>query len=644
MKKSAQQIGRRRFLRAFPAAVAAGVTLPRVGIAQGRGAAAGQGRGGAPPRFGKEVLKCAEQIAGLDFTDAEEEAALRGVSGNLTSYEQLRKIDIPADTEPAITFRPYLPGKQPAGYSTRNARLTIAKPARVTVSSALEDLAFEPIPVLASLIESRRITSTDLTRMYLARLKRYGDPLHCVVTLTEELALTQAANADKDIKAGRYRGPLHGIPWGAKDLFDTKGIRTTWGAKPYENRVPDVDATIVERLRDAGAVLCAKLSMGALAQGGVWFGGSTRNPWAPDGSSSGSSAGPGAATAAGLVAFAIGTETRGSIISPSSTCGVVGLRPTYGRVSRYGAMALSWTMDKIGPMCRRVEDCAIVFNAMYGADGRDETVVDAPFTWNPDVPLSSLKIGYVAREFEPAPPNPTADAGRGGADTGRGADAGRGGGGRGGVSPEEARQRAEARLKLLKDALDVMRAAGAKLEPIELPDFQTNTLNFILSSEGAAAFDDATRDRRLDQMNANGTTSGSSWPNTFRTHRFVPAVEYIRAQRARTLLMRQMDALMSKYDVFLSPTGSASLGITNLTGHPALCLKAGFVAEQPIALMITGRLYDEATVLRVALAYERATKWHTMNPALDENLKKMKPTAAGQDRLEGRDGQEGLDI
>jgi len=641
MKQSAQQIGRRRFLQAVPAAVAAGVTLPAAtsSVAGAAAPAALQGRGGAPPRFGKEVLKCAEQIAGLEFTDAEEEAIVRQVSGNLTSYEQLRKIDIPLDTEPAITFRPCLPGKQPAGHSTRNAKLPIAKPTRITVSAALEDLAFEPIPVLASLIESRKITSTDLTGMYLGRLKRYGDPLHCVVTLTEDLALAQAANADKDLKAGRYRGPLHGLPWGAKDLFDTKGIKTTWGAKPFENRVPDVDATIVERLRDAGAVLCAKLSMGALAQGGVWFGGSTRNPWAPDGSSSGSSAGPGAATAAGLVVFAVGTETRGSIISPSSTCGVVGLRPTYGRVSRYGAMALSWTMDKIGPMCRRVEDCAIVFNAIYGADGRDETVVDAPFTWNPDVPLSSVKIGYVAREFEPAPPNPAADAGRGGADAGRGG--GRGGGGRGGgLTPEEAQKRAAERLKLLKDALEVMRAAGAKLEPIELPDFQTNTLNFILSAEGAAAFDDATRDRRLDQMNANGTAFGSSWPNTFRTHRFVPAVEYIRAQRARTLLMRQMDALMSKYDVFLSSTSSASLGITNLTGHPALCLKCGFVAEQPQALMITGRLYDEATLLRVALAYERATKWHAMNPALDENLKKMKPSTAGQD---GRDELEGLE-
>jgi Asp-tRNA(Asn)/Glu-tRNA(Gln) amidotransferase A subunit family amidase len=615
MKKS-QQIGRRGFMKAVPAAVAVSVTLPKIaaGTTRPKAAIPQGGRGGPAPRFGKDVLKGAEQVAGLDFTDAEEEAALRGVSGNLTSYEQLRKIDVPLDTEPAMTFRPYLPGKQPAGHSTRNAKIAIAKPARVAVSSSLEDLAFEPIGVLASLIESRKITSTDLTKMYLGRLKRYGEPLHCVVTLTEDLALAQAANADKELKAGRYRGPLHGIPWGAKDLFDTKGIKTTWGAKPFEDRVPDIDATIVERLREAGAVLCAKLSMGSLAQGGVWFGGSTRNPWSPDSTSSGSSAGPGAATSAGLVAFAIGTETRGSIISPASTCGVVGLRPTYGRVSRYGAMALSWTMDKIGPLCRRVEDCAIVLNAIYGADHRDETVVDAPFTWNPDVPLSSLKIGYVKREFELAPPNPNAPAFGGGG----------GGGGRGGLTPEEARKRAEERNKVLNDALDALRAAGAKLEPIELPDFQTNTINFILTTEGAAAFDDATRDRRLDQMNANGPDFGSSWPNSFRTHQFVPAVEYIRAQRARTLLMRQMDALMSKVDVFLSPTTSASLSITNLTGHPALCLKSGFVAGLPQALMITGRLYDEASVLRVALAYERATKWHEMDPTLDENLKKMK--------------------
>jgi Asp-tRNA(Asn)/Glu-tRNA(Gln) amidotransferase A subunit family amidase len=591
-----------------PGGGAAAAALPHLpefatpAAAQGRGAAA------APPKFGKDALKGAEQIAGLQFTDAEEDAALNGVRRNLDSYETLRKLDIPMDTEPAITFRPYLPGKQPTGRATRNAKLAVARPKSVQVGSSLEDLAFEPVTTLSALIEARKVSSTDLTKMYLARLKRYGDRLHCVITLTDELALAQAAKADADLKAGRYHGPLHGIPWGAKDLFDTKGIKTTWGAEPYRDRVPTYDATIVERLRDAGAVLVAKLSMGALAQGGNWFGGMTRNPWAPETSSSGSSAGPGSATAAGLVGFSIGTETRGSIISPSSTCGVVGLRPTYGRVSRYGAMALSWTMDKPGPMCRSVEDCALVFNAIYGADGRDETVVDAPFAWNPDVPLSSLKIGYVAAEFEPQ--------------TGAG---GRGGGGRGGVDPETARRRAEEQSALLKTALDTLRAQGAKLEPIELPDFPTNAINFILDAEGAAAFDDLTRSGQVNEI------KNSSWGNTFRTSRFVPAVEYIRAQRARTLLNRQMDALMSRIDLFLSPTGSASLGITNLTGHPAMCLKCGFVDGTPRALMLTGRLYDEATILRVALAYQRATKWHTMNPALDENLKKM--TQAGAENL-----------
>jgi Asp-tRNA(Asn)/Glu-tRNA(Gln) amidotransferase A subunit family amidase len=616
-----KQIGRRRFIKAVPAAVAATVALPSLARAQ-RG-------GGAPPKFGKDVLKCAEQIDGLHFTDAEEELAAAGASRNLDSYEELRKLNIPLDTEPAMTFRPYRGQSRSSGLtpesaskSTRSAKLAVARPTRLLVPANLEDLAFEPVTVLASLLESRKITSTDLTTMYLGRLRRYGNQLHCVVTLTEELALAQAAAADKEIRAGHYRGPLHGIPFGVKDLFDTKGIKTTWGAKPYENRVAQVDATIVERLRDAGAVLCAKLSMGALAQGGVWFGGSTRNPWAPDNSSSGSSAGPGAATSAGLVAFAIGTETRGSIISPSSTCGVVGLRPTYGRVSRYGAMALSWSMDKIGPMCRSVEDCAIVFNAIYGSDGRDDTVVDAPFNWTPEAPLSSLKIGFLESEFT--------------------ATGGGGGGGRGSAAnPEDARRRAEERNKLLKDALDVLRAAGAKLEPMALPEFPANALGFILSAEAAAAFDDLTRSKEVDLLTEQGA---GAWPNTFRTSRFIPAVEYIRAQRARTLLNRQMDALMSKYDVFLSPTGSASLGITNLTGHPAACLKAGFVDGSPLALMITGRLYDEANVLRVALAYERATKWHGMNPPLDDNLRRMKTAAA--ERQDGRKAarQEGMAV
>ncbi|HZR22350.1 MAG TPA: amidase [Vicinamibacterales bacterium] len=607
--------GRRRFLATVGTAAIAPV-LPSF-------PAAAQQRDAAPAgRVDKNALKGGEQIAGLHFTDAQEDAALAGVNRNLGSYETLRGVQVPMNTEPAIIFRPIrglTPQSSQRSQSTlAPKKITYTRPRRVEIASSIESVAFEPVTVLASLIESRKVSSTDLTRMYLDRLKKYGDKLHCVITLTEDLALQQAANADRELKSGHYRGPLHGIPWGAKDLLDTKGIRTTWGAAPYEQRVPDVDATVVERLRDAGAVLVAKLSMGALAQGGVWYGGSTRNPWAPDQSSSGSSAGPGAATSAGLVGFAIGTETRGSIISPSSTCGVVGLRPTYGRVSRYGAMALSWTMDKLGPMCRSVEDCAIVFNAIYGSDGRDETVVDAPFDWNPDVPLSKIRFGYLANEFEVQQPN----AGRGGG----GAGGGRGGG-RGTVDPATLRRRAEERSTLLKDALEVLRSQGAKIEPVTLPDFPTNAINFILDAEAAAAFDDLTRSPDIEKM------TNSSWPTTFRESRFIPAVEYIRAQRARTLLCRKMEALMSTVDVFLSPSGGASLGITNLTGHPAACLKAGFVDGLPQALMITGRLYDEATVLRVALAYERATKWHTMNPALDENLRKMTTADAGQDGL-----------
>ena len=358
-------------------------------------------------------------------------------------------------------------------------------------------------------------------------------------------------------------------------------------------------------------MLVAKLSLGALAQGDRWFRGQTKNPWNPERGSSGSSAGPGSATAAGLVGFAIGTETRGSIISPSIENGVTGLRPTYGRISRHGAMALSWTMDKIGPMCRSVEDCALVFNAIYGPDDRDDTVVDAPFAWNPNVPLSKLRIGYVRTEFDP--PRMGAAGQRTGAPGTPGAAAGGGRGGAPPLSPEEQQRQREARLNVFNDVLDVYRKAGATLEPIDVPAKITGiagTIAFVLATEGAAAFDDLTRSKDIHDPSLN------TWPNTFRTHRFVPAVEYIRAQRARTVLIREMDTLMSQYDVFLSPAPGSTLGVTNLTGHPAIALKAGFIDNRPVELMVTGRLYDEATVLRVALAYERATTWHTMHPTL----------------------------
>ncbi len=580
---------RRRFLKAVPAAVAGGLLAPALAQQQEQA-----------QRISKETLDCGEKIFGIDFTDAEEEQALRGVNTNLANFERLREIDIPPGTEPAVTFRPYLPGRKPKPGATPHARIKVAVRPPAPRPASIEDLAFQPVTALAALVQKRDVSATDLTKMYLERLKKFGPKLNCVVTLTEELALAQAAQADREIRSGRYRGPLHGIPWGAKDLFATKGIPTTWGAAPYQNQVFDYDATVVERLRDAGAVLVAKLSMGALAQGDQWFKGRTRTPWNPERGSSGSSAGPGAATAGGLVGFALGTETRGSIISPSAANGVVGLRPTYGRVSRYGAMALSWTMDKIGPMGRTVEDCALAFNAIYGPDGRDDTVVDAPFTWNPELPLARLRIGYVKAEFEPAPEG---RGGRGGAPAG--------GRGRGGLSPEEQRQQNEARLKLLNEALDVYRKLGAKLEPIELPATRlAGTIGFILSVEAAAAFDDLTRSKDITDPSLN------TCPNTFRTHRFVPAVEYIRAQRARTLLIQETEKLMSEYDVFLSPSNSSSLGLTNLTGHPAVAVKAGFIKDVPVMLMATGRLYDEATLLRVALAFERATKWHEMHPTL----------------------------
>jgi Asp-tRNA(Asn)/Glu-tRNA(Gln) amidotransferase A subunit family amidase len=582
--KGKPRASRRRFLKTVPAAVAAGLAAPALA------------RQGEPPRITRETLDCAEKVMGIDFSDAEIDQALAGVNRNLASFEQLREMDIPHDTEPAVTFRPYLPGRKPAPGATPGAPLDVTLAPPAARHASIEDLAFEPVTVLAALVQRRDVSSTDLTRMYLERLKRYNPTLNVVVTLTEELALEQAAAADREIREGRYRGPLHGIPWGAKDLLATRGIPTTWGARPYEKQTFDYDATVVERLREAGAVLVAKLSLGALAQGDRWFGGQTRNPWNPERGSSGSSAGPGAATAAGLVGFAIGSETRGSIISPSAVNGVTGLRPTYGRVSRHGAMALSWTMDKLGPMCRTVEDCVLAFNAIYGPDGRDQTVVDAPFTWNPGLPLAQLRIGYVRPEFELQ-----AVTGGGGR-----------GGGRGGASPEALQREAEAQLAIMTAALDVYRSLGATLVPVELPAPRlTSTLNFILSVEAAAAFDDLTRSEDIQDETLN------TWPNTFRTHRFVPAVEYIRAQRARTLLIRETEQLMEQVDVFLTPAPrSASLGLTNLTGHPAVAMKAGFHNDAPVMLMVTGRLYDEATMLRVALAFERATEWHTVHPSL----------------------------
>ncbi len=524
-----------------------------------------------PLKITTEMLRQALQLAGLTFSDAQIVMMLPGVNQQAANYDLLRKLDIPLDTEPAMHFRPLLPGRQPP---VGKSRFTPTKAPAVRKWASPEDLAFLPASQLAALVKAKRITPTELTKMYLDRLKTYAPKLNCVITLTGDLALEQAAQAGKEIKRGKYKGPLHGIPYGAKDLFATKGIKTTWGAEPFENEVPDHDAAVIEKLQKAGAVLLAKLSMGALAQGGLWFGGMTKTPWDYEQSSSGSSAGSASATAAGLVGFSIGTETLGSIVSPSTRCGVAGLRPTYGRVSRFGAMGLSWSMDKIGPICRSVEDCAMVLRAIAGSDGRDVTVVDAPIHWEPRLPLTKLKIGYVKEEFD----------------------------------------KMEADQKALYDiALDVLRRAGAKLEPITLPDFPLAALRMVLMAEAATAFDDLTRSNGVDRL--KGQAPGD-WPNTFRTSRTLTAVEYIRAQRGRTLLMQAMDRLMSQWDVLVSTPFSPSLTATNLTGHPQVVVPCGFLKGLPQSILFTGRLYEEGTPMRVAHAFERATEWHTLRPKL----------------------------
>ncbi len=530
-------------------------------------------------RITKDQVAAALKLFGLEFQDAELDLMLRRVNRALYDYEALRKIDVPYGTEPAFTFQPGLPGRKPSRAPQRF--VTTIRRSRTAKPKNLEDLAFLRVTELAPLVRSRAVSSTDLTKMYLQRMKTYGPKLLCVVTLTEDLALERAAEADREIRRGHYRGPLHGIPFGVKDLFDTKGILTTWGAEPFENRVPDRDATVVERLHQAGAVLMAKLSMGALAQGDLWFQGRTKNPWNLEQGSSGSSAGSASATSAGLVGFSLGTETLGSIVSPSTQCGTVGLRPTYGRVSRYGAMALSWTMDKIGPICRGVEDCALVLHAIYGPDGRDRSVAPDRFHWEPYRRLSSMRIGVLQSAFD---------------------------------------RFQNDNKRVYDQALADLKKAGVEMKPVDYQEEQT-VIRFLLEAEGAAAFDDITRDGQVRNLRGQGQ---GDWPNTFRSSRLIPAVEYIRAQRTRTLLVEKFEKFMADWDVLVIPS-SALLTTTNLTGNPQVVLKCGFVdatlesggkTPVPRSIGFLGKIYDEGAPLRVALAYERATGWHKKHPAL----------------------------
>ena len=508
-----------------------------------------------------EMVQNAEWVAGITLTNDERKAVAARLTLVHMQLATLRKTPIGYDVPPAVSFIPN-PGEPPAKAGRGTVQPTkLRAPVKKPDNDA--DLAFLSLRQLAELVRTKAVSSVELTKLALGRLKKYDPGLLCVVSLTEELALKQAAEADKEIAAGKYRGPLHGIPWAAKDLIAYPGYPTTWGAGHFKEQKFDDPATVAARLDAAGAVLTCKTTLGSLAWGDRWFGGMTRNPWDVRTGSSGSSAGTASAVAAGLVAFGLGSETLGSIVSPSHTCGVTGLRPTFGRVSRHGCMALCWSLDKIGPMCRSAEDCALVFAAIHGADGKDAAVQDRPFDWPGDRPLNEFRVGYPE--------------------------------GKGGLSDAD---------------LGVLRDLGVKLVPIALPQSLAQTIiTLILDVEAAAAFDDITREGVRADIGL--------WPNTFRRARFVAAVDFLRAQRARTLVMREMAKVFESVDVYAGPAGW-DLAVTNLTGHPTVCLPNGFrKSGTPTGLTFTGKLFGETDLLTLAKAYQGATEFHTRRPPED---------------------------
>ena len=533
-----------------------------------------------------ETIASAEEVAGLHFDAAERELMLDGLKQQEQRIEALHKVSLPNSVSPAIVFDPRPPGKKIAAPTTRPmVRSKVTPRAR---NENIEELAFLPVTELSELVRRKRVTSVELTQMYLARLKKYDPVLKCVITLTEDRALVKARAADAELSRGKYRGPLHGIPWGAKDLLAVRGYKTTWGAGPFKDQVIDADATVVQRLDAAGAVLVAKLTLGELAQGDIWFGATTKNPWKVDQGSSGSSAGPASATAAGLVGFAIGSETLGSISSPSTRCGTTGLRPTFGRVPRTGAMALSWTMDKLGPICRSAEDCALVFDAIYGPDSQDNTVIPADFHWDATLSPKKLRIGYVKSAFD----TPLTD-------------------------PADPKRTLHGSKKFDDAALDVFKRLGIDLLPIDLPDLPYDAMRLILSAEAAASFDELTRSDRDKLLVQQGKFD---WPNSFRTSRFIPAVDYVNANRLRSVAILLWDDLMRKVDVIVTPTNATNLSqlvATNLTGHPAVIVPNGFRDDgTPVSLTFLAGLFEEAKALAVARAYQEATGFHLKHPVV----------------------------
>lgn len=524
----------------------------------------------------KDIIS-AEKIISVQFTETKNDSLSGGVRDRAKEYDKMHRFSLDNSVPMTMTQSPLLPYMD---FNKKQLPVNFNIPTGVNLPANKNDLAFYSVPELASLIKNKKISSAELTKFFISRLRKYGDTLQCVISFTEDIAMQQAAEADKEIAAGNYRGLLHGIPYGLKDLFAVRGTKTTWGAEPYKNQVIDNDSYVYTKLKKAGAVLIAKLTLGALAMDDYWFGGRTKNPWNMLEGSSGSSAGSAAATVAGLVPFAIGTETYGSIISPSTVCGATGLRPTFGSVSRSGGMTLCWSLDKAGPICHSAEDAAIVFNYLHGTDGSDAAAVNMPFNYTGKADLSKMKIGYAKNYF-------------GKKDT---------------LGNEDA-------------VLDVYRKAGAQLIPVNFPDsgiYNFDIIGIVIGAESAAAFDGFTRTGLDDKMTRQGK---GEWPNYFRAARFIPAVEYINANRHRYQLIQKVNEVIEKYDAIICPTWVGNqAAITNLTGHPAISMPTGFDKNHsPTSITLVGRLYDEATLLAIAKAYQDATQWNKMHPEFFNN-------------------------
>ncbi len=520
----------------------------------------------------KKMIESAEGIIGLEFTDAERDSMLSDLYDNLNSYKYIHEFGLDNSVMPAVQFNPIPVGFEfPEGES----EIMLSDYSDTKMPDDEDELAFYSIGQLGHLIKTKQISSVELTRFFIDRLEEYGPKLECVITLTEDFALARARKCDGEIAAGNYKGPLHGIPFGIKDLLSTEKFKTTWGATPYKDQIINENSTVVNKLTEAGGVMVAKLTLGALAWGDVWYDGKTKNPWDITKGSSGSSAGSASATAAGLVPFAIGTETWGSIVSPSTICGTTGLRPTYGRVSRKGAMALSWTMDKIGPITRSAEDLAIVFHTIYGPDNVDQTLYDVPFNYSPEIDFSQLKIGYLKSDFD-----------------------------------DDYGFKQNDSL-----ALEKLRELGAELIPIEFPEIDVYNLAFVLSAEAAAAFDELTRSNKDDLLIRQ---MKNAWPNVFRMARLIPAVEYINANRIRNILINKMQEVMSEFDLYIAPSWNGSnLLLTNLTGHPCVVVPTGFNEDGSLSsITFMGRLFDEGRLIAFAKKYQDASGHHLNHPDL----------------------------